>query len=164
MTTLCLMSTVSHKSVIPKCVWSRCVTNHQYFKRHVLHRTVWKYIFLLSCFISISNGMFFIEQFESTFLPYFLSISNGMFSIEQFENTFFYLISSVFQMTCSSSNSLKVHFYLISLVFQMAYIFTLFPQYFKRHVLHRTVWKYHFTFVSSISTGMFFIEQFENMF
>ena len=39
------------------------------------------------CFISISNGMFFIEQFENTILPCFLSISNGMFFIEQFEST-----------------------------------------------------------------------------
>ena len=39
------------------------------------------------CFLSNSNGMFFVEQFESTNLPYFLSISNGMFIIEQFEST-----------------------------------------------------------------------------
>jgi len=83
----------------------------------------------LPCFLSISNGMFFIEQFESTILPCFLSISNSMFFIEQFESIIL-PFSPAFQMACPSSNSLKICFSLFS------------HQYCKQHVLHRTVWKY----------------------
>jgi hypothetical protein len=100
---------------------------------------------------SISNGMFSIEQFESTFLPCFIGISNGMFSIGQFENTF-YLVSSVFQTACSPSNSLKVRFYLISPVFQMACS----PS--------NSLKVRFYLFPPSISNGMFSIEQFENTF
>jgi len=143
---------------------------HQYFKRHVLHRTVWKYIFL-SCIISISNGVFFIEQFENTFLPCFLSISNGMFFIEQFENTFLFYFLSISNgmffieqfentfLTCFISISNGMFFIEqfestilpFSPAFQMAcsssnslkICFSLFShQYCKRHVLHRTVCKY----------------------